>query len=549
MNRVALLGTLAGLTLGIASLAQAQVGTAVTYQGQVKAAGNPVNGLIDVRFTLFDAATDGVQVGSPITRTDVPVLNGIFTAAPDFGAAAFASDRALWMRIEIANPAGTAFVTLPDRQRLTPAPHSLSTRGLDVAASNDVTLRFPGAGQTRVLGLPQGDARGSNLLIQAGGTTQSGGAGATGGSLILRAGNTNQSAGVAPPIGQSNNNDVVIQAGENTFSGAFGSRFSGNIRFIAGDSGTGSTVGNQPERMRILGDTGHVGVGNTDPAFRLDVTGRSRVRGTDSNLDSAGLWYAQPVGGALTNLAFAGMENDSNWGVYVGEAWRFRISDTGVASFGGNLGFHFNVNGGATSGNLAAFSSNDPNFTLLAIANSTAGPSANHSLIVTGGSNPLGPNHFIIRNVQAAQDRMIIRNDGTVGIGTSTPTAGFRLDVAGNIRCVNLTQTSTRDFKQDITPLSNALDSIMKLNGVSYAWNNEAPEPVRGSHDIGFIAEEVNDVLPDIVAKDENGKPVGIDYGKITPVAVEAIKQLKAENDDLKARLAKIEALLAEKAK
>jgi hypothetical protein len=49
--------------------------------------------------------------------------------------------------------------------------------------------------------------------------------------------------------------------------------------------------------------------------------------------------------------------------------------------------------------------------------------------------------------------------------------------------------------------------------------------------------------------KDATGKPVGIDDGKVTPVAVEPIKQLKAENDQLKARLEKIEAMLAAQVK
>lgn len=153
-------------------------------------------------------------------------------------------------------------------------------------------------------------------------------------------------------------------------------------------------------------------------------------------------------------------------------------------------------------------------------------------------------------NTSCPREVMRINGSGNVGIGTASPGAfdGFRLDVGGNIRCVTLTETSSREFKQDIVPLTGALDSIMKLKGVTYAWNDLAPEPVRGAHDIGFIADEMNEVLPDLVAKDASGKPVGINYSKITPVAVEAIKQLKTENDQLKARLEKIEALLAAQA-
>jgi hypothetical protein len=151
-------------------------------------------------------------------------------------------------------------------------------------------------------------------------------------------------------------------------------------------------------------------------------------------------------------------------------------------------------------------------------------------------------------NTSCPREVMRINGRGNVGIGTNSPLVSFKLDVNGAIHCIGLTQTSSREFKQDIVPLTSGLDAIMKLKPVSYYWNERAPEQSRGVHDIGFIADEVDQVLPDIVSKDEYGKPVGIDYGKITPVAVEAIKQLKAENDDLRARLTKIEALLAAQA-
>ena len=122
----------------------------------------------------------------------------------------------------------------------------------------------------------------------------------------------------------------------------------------------------------------------------------------------------------------------------------------------------------------------------------------------------------------------------------------------GTVFASGFVQFSSRDLKQDIAPLQGALDTISKLRGVTYAWNEHAPAQVRGRHDIGFIADEVNEVVPDLVAKDEHGKPTGIDYAKVAPLAVEAIKELKAENDriradnaELKARLERLEALVA----
>ncbi|MBL9031903.1 MAG: tail fiber domain-containing protein [Phycisphaerae bacterium] len=124
----------------------------------------------------------------------------------------------------------------------------------------------------------------------------------------------------------------------------------------------------------------------------------------------------------------------------------------------------------------------------------------------------------------------------------------------GTVFAASFIQLSSRDAKSEIAPLAGALDTIGKLRGVTYQWNEHAPAQIQGRHDIGFIADEVNEVLPEIVGKDEAGKPTGIDYAKIAPLAVEAIKELKAENEriradnaDLKARLERLEALLGSK--
>ena len=64
-----------------------------------------------------------------------------------------------------------------------------------------------------------------------------------------------------------------------------------------------------------------------------------------------------------------------------------------------------------------------------------------------------------------------------------------------------------------------------------------------------MIAEEVGKVLPEIVVFEENGVDAsGMDYSKITPLLVEAIKALKAESDLLKERLEKLEKTIGLKA-
>jgi hypothetical protein len=79
----------------------------------------------------------------------------------------------------------------------------------------------------------------------------------------------------------------------------------------------------------------------------------------------------------------------------------------------------------------------------------------------------------------------------------------------------------------------------MNLRGVYFNWDTEHG----GQHDVGMVAEEVGKVLPEIVRYEENGTDAtGMDYGKLTPLLIEAVKALKTENESLKQRIEALEA-------
>ena len=80
---------------------------------------------------------------------------------------------------------------------------------------------------------------------------------------------------------------------------------------------------------------------------------------------------------------------------------------------------------------------------------------------------------------------------------------------------------SSRRWKHNIKNLDNALSIIQQLQGVTYTWNED-----HGGHDdFGFIAEEVNKILPEIAPKNAEGEVDGVEYGQLTPYLVEAIKE------------------------
>lgn len=83
--------------------------------------------------------------------------------------------------------------------------------------------------------------------------------------------------------------------------------------------------------------------------------------------------------------------------------------------------------------------------------------------------------------------------------------------------------------------------------GVYYTWDAEHG----GQHDVGFIAEEVGEVIPELVQYEENGvDAIGLDYSKVTPLLVEALNALREEKDveidELLARLEILEARINE---
>ncbi len=107
------------------------MGTAFTYQGQLRKDGSPVNDRCDFRFSLWNAASGGVQIGSAQTHSNVEVNNGLFTIPNlSFGTGYFNGD-ARWLQISVCCPAGSgSYTALSPRQKLNPAPYALALPGL-----------------------------------------------------------------------------------------------------------------------------------------------------------------------------------------------------------------------------------------------------------------------------------------------------------------------------------------------------------------------------------------------------------------------------------
>jgi hypothetical protein len=117
----------------------------------------------------------------------------------------------------------------------------------------------------------------------------------------------------------------------------------------------------------------------------------------------------------------------------------------------------------------------------------------------------------------------------TTTSGTLVVTGG--VGISGQMTATTVSETSSIAFKQNVMPLTNALDAILQLVGVTYDRKDGETK-----NEVGLIAEEVYKVAPNLVTLDEHGNPYGLYYTKITAYLIESIKSLKQELDELKGR-------------
>jgi hypothetical protein len=153
-------------------LCAAQIGaqdSRFTYQGQLKQNGAPVNDTPNLEFRLFDQLNGGNQIGSVVTRSAVPVADGLFSVEIDFGAAAFQGGQR-WLETRVEGQA------LSPRQAVNAVP--LATYALSGAGGTGApSIQFPGDPLYATVALERAN---TDLVLIA--------AGVTGGSLLVAGG-------------------------------------------------------------------------------------------------------------------------------------------------------------------------------------------------------------------------------------------------------------------------------------------------------------------------------------------------------------------------
>ncbi|MBI4479460.1 MAG: tail fiber domain-containing protein [Acidobacteria bacterium] len=216
-----------------------------------------------------------------------------------------------------------------------------------------------------------------------------------------------------------------------------------------------------------------------------------------------------------------------------------------VATGYGALGYNTTGNINTAVGHLAGITFNPVNGNTTGSYNTFigaySGPGTSTQLT---NATAIGANAVV-----SASDALVLGSSGVkVGIGTNAPTD--KLQVLGDIRvgtsgtngCLKnfsggtITGTCSSDarLKKDIQPFAPVLDKLVRSRPVSFRWRaEEYPEFHFGdAKNSGLIAQEVEKVFPEMVSEDQHGFKQ-VNYSELPLLAIQAIRELKAQNDQL----------------
>ena len=242
----------------------------------------------------------------------------------------------------------------------------------------------------------------------------------------------------------------------------------------------------------------------TWPAAVTAVAGYALTSGTDGTLS----WTSLASGGvAMTD---PGSTATVHYPVFLTNAGS--ISTSQATGFNNRSNLSFVPSTGeltATALNAANMYGSASNSGTLTLRGTTSATKATASVLMTDG----------VASTTTATGTLVV----TGGIGAS-----------GHITCATIsattvTETSSIALKENVMPITNALDTILSLVGVTYDRKDGSRKG-----EAGLIAEDVDKVIPNLVSKDKDGNPEGIYYTKLTAYLIESIKTLEKEITKLK---------------
>jgi hypothetical protein len=250
--------------------------------------------------------------------------------------------------------------------------------------------------------------------------------------------------------------------------------------------------------MNLTGD-GKLGIGTTSPSHKLDVNGDIALKGTSVfNLNSAALTIGDTAGtDSVTTLKLTTAGDSTT--VYLDDSGNVGVNTTTPS-------YNLTVDSGTNDIGILTASSDSGSYVGF-LDNSTS----------------------VIPKIGAVGNKLILDASQYVGVRRTDPS--YALDVSGTIRATgDVIAYSDARVKENVETIPNALDKVKSMRGVGY---NKIGEEKRS---IGVIAQEMLEVMPEAVHKDDSGM-YSVAYGNLVGVLIEAVKDLEAKVEQLENKL------------
>ena len=301
---------------------------------------------------------------------------------------------------------------------------------------------------------------------------------------------------------------------------------------FATNSGAAAAV----EAMRI-DPSANVGIGTSIPGAKFQVIGSTTVAGY-SNVAAA-------FGSGVTSELYVGSQNGNAPFVAAGGANPLLFQTNGAERV------RIDASGNLMVGTTSAAG----RFTSLggSVSGVYATSSGNHALYADGLTTGFYGVYGASTNTSYGA---VIGYHNSYNVFGILGYAGYGLFTNASISVNGTVYTSDARLKENVAPITNSLQKIAALNPVSFDWKAQSS---RGpASDFGLIAQEVEQVIPECVfetatprrtpemthaptLEEELGSYKGVDYSRFIPFLIAAVKELSAENDTLKARVAALE--------
>jgi hypothetical protein len=238
---------------------------------------------------------------------------------------------------------------------------------------------------------------------------------------------------------------------------------------------------------------------------------------TSATIDTAGTGFtlADFKAGAITGTSFTGTINATN-GVVSGSS---QIVGSAITTNSVTVTAGTGLSGG---GAVALGSS---------VTLSNAGVTSNVAGTGVSVSGATGAVTISIGQAVATTSNVQFNS---LGIGMAASATAGRIDATNDIVAYS---SSDIRFKENITPIQNALDKINQIGGYTYDWKEEHKiEHGYEGNDVGVIAQEIEEVLPQLVQTRESGYKA-VKYDKLVALLIEGIKEQQFQIDGLKAEI------------